>query len=117
MDPAACIRLRAAHCLHGRCSPSWLVGCSKHHACHDPFCPLHSGKRFLQLSVTDDRPLASIDFSALLAARFQMVTITLSAENAQVLLPLLLLLLVCVRMAADVRGQQRTGCEAAAAGS
>ncbi|PSC74706.1 major facilitator superfamily isoform A [Micractinium conductrix] len=49
--------------------------------CQDAFCPLHSGKSFLQVSLTDERPSAAVDFSALLAAGFQMLTVTLSAEN------------------------------------
>ncbi|KAI3424453.1 hypothetical protein D9Q98_010005 [Chlorella vulgaris] len=52
-------------------------------ACQDPFCPLHSGKSFLQISLTDHRLQSTINFSALLAAGFKMLTITLSAELPQ----------------------------------
>ncbi|KAL4431325.1 hypothetical protein ABPG75_006581 [Micractinium tetrahymenae] len=52
-------------------------------SCQDPFCPLHSGKTFLQISLTDERQQSAVDFSALLAAGFQMLTITLSAEHPQ----------------------------------
>lgn len=50
-------------------------------SCLDPFCPLHSGKTFLQISLTDERQQSAVDFSALLAAGWQMLTVTLSAEH------------------------------------
>lgn len=52
------------------------------HQCTDPNCPLHSGKRFLQLSFTDHREHAAVDLSAMVASRAHMVTVACGAGAA-----------------------------------
>ena len=87
--PCPCLPRRAAPRPRLSCSAAhprrpWSLRCRSQQTCQDAFCPLHSGKSFLQVSLTDERPSAAVDFSALLAAGFQMLTVTLSAENPHV---------------------------------
>jgi hypothetical protein len=54
--------------------------------CNDPLCPVHSGKRHLQVTFSDGRPAATVALGAaaggILLSGFQVITLTHSLQNA-----------------------------------